>query len=108
MVTEVELEVCQLKVTLCPEVIDVGFAENVRVGTFDVLELVAQEEKPHMARRSVPHEIQRRYCFVIVSVLPPDLQGARNLMPACGPAVVGRMNRQFEDGHCWAENGRRA
>jgi hypothetical protein len=84
MVTEVELVVCQLKVTLWPAPIDVGFAENVTVGTVDVFEFVAQEEEPHMARRSVPHEIQRRYCFVIGSVLPPDLQGARNLMPGCG------------------------
>ena len=87
MVTEVELVVCQLKVTLWPEPIDVGFAEKVRVGTFDAFELVAQEEKPHVARSSVPHEIQRRYCFVIGSVVPPDLQGARNLMPGCGPQL---------------------
>ena len=54
MVTEVELVVCQLKVTLWPEPIDVGFAENVTVGTVEVFELVAQEEKPHRARNSVP------------------------------------------------------
>ena len=54
IVTEVELVVCQLKVTLWPEPIDVGFAENVTVGTVEVFELVAQEEKPHRARNSVP------------------------------------------------------
>ena len=54
MVTEVELVVCQLKVTLWPAPIDVGFAENVTVGTVDVFEFVAQEEKPHRARNSVP------------------------------------------------------
>ena len=71
MVTEVELVVCQLKVTLWPAPIDAGFAENVSVGTVDVFELVAQEEEPHMARRSVPHEIQRRHCFVMGSCLAP-------------------------------------
>ena len=54
IVTEVELVVCQLKATLWPEPIDVGFAENVTVGTVEVFELVAQEEKPHRARNSVP------------------------------------------------------
>ena len=75
MVTEVALVVCQLKVTLWPEPIDAGLAEKVRDGAVDVFELVAQEEEPHIARRSVPHEIQRKNCFVIGSVLPPTYKG---------------------------------
>ncbi len=77
MVTEVELVVCQLKVTLWPEPIELGLAENVRVGTVDFFELVAQEDEPHKARRSVPHEIQRRHCFVIIKVVscPPTYKG---------------------------------
>ena len=75
MVTEVELVVCQLKVTLWPEPIDDGLAEKVRDGAVDVFELVAQEQAPQRASRSVPHEIQRKNCFVIGSILPPTYEG---------------------------------
>lgn len=77
MVTEVELVVCQLKVTLCPEPIDDGLAEKVRVGAVDVFELVAQEQAPQRASRSVPHEIQRKNCFVISGVALRLTGGAR-------------------------------
>jgi hypothetical protein len=76
MVTEVELAVCQLKVTLCPEPIDDALAEKVRDGAVDVFELVAQEQAPPRASRSVPHEIQRRHCFVMKVVsCPPTYKG---------------------------------
>jgi hypothetical protein len=107
MVTEVELLACQLKVTLWPEPIDVGFAENVRVGTVDVFELVAQEEEPHMARRSVPHEIQRRYCFVMKVVSCPRLTRGAKSDARLRSAVVGRMNRRVENWAWRAEKGRR-
>jgi hypothetical protein len=68
MATEVELVVCQLKVTLCPEPIEAGLAEKLRDGAVDDFEFVAQEQAPQRASRSVPHEIQRKNCFVIGGV----------------------------------------
>ena len=92
IVTEVELVICQLKVTLCPEPMEVGLAEKVRDGAVDVFELVAQEQALQRARRSVPHEIQRKNCFVITSVCPPTCSRGRESDARLRSAVVGRMN----------------
>lgn len=60
MVTDVALLACQLSVTLCPLVIEVGLAESVTLGADDVaLEVPAQEERPQMANSRIPQEIQR-------------------------------------------------
>jgi hypothetical protein len=61
IVTDVALEDCQVSVTFCPALMDVGLAERVTLGADDdvAFELLAQEEKPHTANNINPQEIQR-------------------------------------------------
>jgi hypothetical protein len=58
MVTEVALNACQFRVTLCPLLIEVVLAEKVMVGAAFFEEL-AQEEQPQIAAIRAPQEIQR-------------------------------------------------
>lgn len=60
MVTDVASVACQLSVTLCPLVIEVGLAASVTLGADDVaFEVPAQEERQQMANSRIPQEIQR-------------------------------------------------
>jgi hypothetical protein len=57
IVTEVELPVCQLKVTLCPVLMEVELGVSVTVGAAGMLAvplLLPQEQAPRMARSKVP------------------------------------------------------
>ena len=58
MVTDVAFVLCQARVTLCPEIMDVGFADRVTVGAFWP-ELRPQLHKPANASGIDPQKIQR-------------------------------------------------
>jgi hypothetical protein len=58
MVTEVALNACQFRVTLCPLLIAAVLAEKVMVGAA-FFEEFAQEEKAQIAAIRAPQEIQR-------------------------------------------------
>jgi hypothetical protein len=61
IVTEVALNDCQFKVTLCPLLIVFVLAENVMVGAGALgLELLAQDERNHKAKTRAPQQMQRR------------------------------------------------
>lgn len=61
IVTEVAFEDCQVSVTFCPALMDVGVAKRVTLGAEDdvAFELLAQEEKPQTANSRNPQEIHR-------------------------------------------------
>jgi len=55
IVTDVALVDCQVRVTLCPVLMEVGLAARLTLGVDDVaLELPAQEEKPQIAKSRIP------------------------------------------------------
>jgi hypothetical protein len=62
IVTDVAFVVCQFKVTLCPAVIAVAFAEKARVGIPEPLpglEAPAQAQRAKSARSMIPKETRR-------------------------------------------------
>ena len=61
IVTEVAFVACQVRVTLCPLLIDAELAASVTLGAEGevAFELLAQEERPQTANKRVPDEIQR-------------------------------------------------
>lgn len=60
IVNDVAFVDCQVRVTLCPVLMEVGLAASVTLGVDDVgLDEPAQEEKLQTAKTKKPQEIQR-------------------------------------------------
>ena len=60
IVTESAFDDCQLRVTLWPDVMDFEFADSDTVGVNGAaLDVPEHEDKPHVARSTIPHKIQR-------------------------------------------------
>ena len=61
IVTDVALVACQVSVTLCPLLIEVGLAASVTLGADGVaFEVPPHEERPQTANRRVPDEIDNQ------------------------------------------------
>ena len=71
IVTDVALSACQFKVTLCPELMELVFAEKTRVGRFGPLLVVVgwllEQAHKHNAVSINPRAIPRTQFFVISS-----------------------------------------
>ena len=108
IVTDVALVAFQFSVTLCPELIELVFAEKTRVGGVEpllvlVLLLLEQEDK-HNAVAINPRAIPRKQIVVIsscaavkevaIDVRQNRCQGGGGWLP-CTKVIRGRMRRFF-------------
>jgi len=87
MVTDVALNACQFRVTLCPLLIEVVLAENVIVGATFLRP--PHEAEPPIAAIRAPHKIQRTTLAFIREVLRLPVRACANQMPQRARAVAG-------------------
>jgi len=86
IVTDVALVLCQLSVTVCPEMIEVGLADRVTVGAGVPEPLSPQPDRPAKTSGIAPQMIQRTDFVLIDFKYSPEC--ARHQMPNSASLLV--------------------